>query len=661
MSSLETEVESSIPFHSRVLEVIRQKRIPEPFGPFHQESTYSPWVRSAYFVTLIDIIYNELGEKGKIELFRRFKPLIPPDFNDEDIAAYLTDPNREIHSLVNEALIEIGREILFENQKVELADRLYFEVYNKTVDPRTHTDWLFSLGQYLSKLPFIPSIFIWAAIGVGNDRMNNVQKFRWEELKVGFAKVLKTSDQRYLDMYLGYFGESIVGNEIRNHDNDSNLGALSAVPVFYKKSTAGVRVQEIQGAGYGERCYYLIKWNVQQLLVPLEWILERAFNNPFIQNRILRNWYYDALQQHQLDLQRLEQANLELRKTRKDMMIVFGRTGMESTMKGVTHEFNNQYITMDGAIAMMDRAKRRADMAYSSLLGMVLSEDERKLVDELIGKAADYKSEKFGYTDAQLIGKRRVLANYFKERGFVNDDDDLKAVLLLPFAKEDYDMVFELEQKYGVTVCNAIFDYLISTYQYYFNRQTVNAAKEVIGRITTSIRGYAGIMEGEIRPYAINEEIRHLVQLVDYRLRYNYPGIKIDVEEGDDLPTITSYANLNIALMCMLNNAVEAIGNQDGLIKIRTYRSSEILDTSAVDCICCEISDTGCGIQSEYMEKLFEPFFTTKPSGQGIGLGLFTAKDLVVGHHGGKINVQSEVGQGSTFRVYLPINYKPIK
>ena len=67
-----------------------------------------------------------------------------------------------------------------------------------------------------------------------------------------------------------------------------------------------------------------------------------------------------------------------------------------------------------------------------------------------------------------------------------------------------------------------------------------------------------------------------------------------------------------------------------------------------------DITDTGCGISEKNLQRIFDPFFTTKEVGRGTGLGLSVSHGIVKAH-GGSIEVESTVGKGSSFHVYLPV------
>jgi len=101
-------------------------------------------------------------------------------------------------------------------------------------------------------------------------------------------------------------------------------------------------------------------------------------------------------------------------------------------------------------------------------------------------------------------------------------------------------------------------------------------------------------------------------------------------------------------LMAILLNAVDAMPD-GGELRVRSRVDGE--RSAAV----VEVEDSGSGIPSEAIAKIFEPFYTTKPPGQGTGLGLSIAYGIV-SEHGGHIDVDSEVGAGTRFRVVLPLS-----
>ena len=137
-------------------------------------------------------------------------------------------------------------------------------------------------------------------------------------------------------------------------------------------------------------------------------------------------------------------------------------------------------------------------------------------------------------------------------------------------------------------------------------------------------------------------------------------GIELKVENAPDLWTVhADEAQLSNAIINLVVNARDAMPG-GGTVTIatanETVASAAALGTAimpAGDYVRVEVSDTGVGISKENQTKIFDPFFTTKPVGQGTGLGLATVYGIVK-QTGGFITVDSEVGRGTSFKIYLP-------
>jgi signal transduction histidine kinase len=111
---------------------------------------------------------------------------------------------------------------------------------------------------------------------------------------------------------------------------------------------------------------------------------------------------------------------------------------------------------------------------------------------------------------------------------------------------------------------------------------------------------------------------------------------------------VADFDQLQQVCLNLIINAIQAMP-EGGKLTIRTS-----IDNNQQ--VKIEVQDTGCGISPENMSKLFTPFFSTKGK-KGVGLGLAVAYGIVQRHHG-RIEVQSKVGEGTTFTIYLPLNYE---
>ena len=137
-------------------------------------------------------------------------------------------------------------------------------------------------------------------------------------------------------------------------------------------------------------------------------------------------------------------------------------------------------------------------------------------------------------------------------------------------------------------------------------------------------------------------------------------GVDLRLEHGADLwPVHADETQISNAIINLVVNARDAMP-KGGTVTIATANESveqaATLGTAimpAGDYVCITVSDTGIGITQEHLGKIFDPFFTTKPVGQGTGLGLATVYGIVK-QTGGFITVDSEIGKGTAFRIYLP-------
>ena len=142
---------------------------------------------------------------------------------------------------------------------------------------------------------------------------------------------------------------------------------------------------------------------------------------------------------------------------------------------------------------------------------------------------------------------------------------------------------------------------------------------------------------------------------------------KLETDYGRNLPMVRAdKSQLETAVMNLAVNARDAMRAQGGgLVRIKTGRCTHsecarlgYPGAPAGEYALIEVSDTGPGIAPEVQNKIFEPFFTTKPVGEGTGLGLATVYGIVK-QADGWIHMESEVGKGATFRIFLPVYHPP--
>ena len=169
-----------------------------------------------------------------------------------------------------------------------------------------------------------------------------------------------------------------------------------------------------------------------------------------------------------------------------------------------------------------------------------------------------------------------------------------------------------------------------------------------ISRIVSNLLAFSRQSKMEMKSLSLNQLIEKTLLLNSNLLKIN--GVKVEKRLDPNLPDLTgSEDQLQQVFMNFVSNATEVMEtNGEGLLSIETKHS--LADSK----IFVSFQDTGAGIPPENLSKLFEPFFTTKKKEKGVGLGLSVAYGIIQ-EHGGSIDVESEVGKGTTFKVEFPL------
>jgi signal transduction histidine kinase len=162
--------------------------------------------------------------------------------------------------------------------------------------------------------------------------------------------------------------------------------------------------------------------------------------------------------------------------------------------------------------------------------------------------------------------------------------------------------------------------------------------------LVAAVKSYAYMDRGELVETDVHEGLETTLTVLGHKLRHT--SIEISRDYDRSLPKLTVLGGeLNQVWTNLLDNAIQALG-QSGTIAITTSRDG--------DCVRVDIADDGPGIDPGVRERVFDPFFTTKEVGEGTGLGLDTARRIVVERHRGSIDLDSEPGR-TVFHVWLPL------
>jgi two-component system NtrC family sensor kinase len=213
------------------------------------------------------------------------------------------------------------------------------------------------------------------------------------------------------------------------------------------------------------------------------------------------------------------------------------------------------------------------------------------------------------------------------------------------------------------TLANKIdLEFLIEDLQKLLASMTIGT--ERIHNIVLSLRNFSRLDEAEFKVVDIHEGIENTLLILQYRLKDKSHSSPVEVIRNyGDLPLIRCYpGQLNQVFMNILSNAIDTlneVNSSRSYEEIKKNPSKITIQTSVTNSqgVKISISDNGAGIPEEVKSRIFDPFFTTKPVGKGTGLGLAISYQIIAEKHGGRLECNSIVGQGTEFIIEIPIQH----
>ncbi|MDP4027834.1 MAG: ATP-binding protein [Gallionella sp.] len=312
-------------------------------------------------------------------------------------------------------------------------------------------------------------------------------------------------------------------------------------------------------------------------------------------------------------------------------------SGYVGTMTDLT-ELKHAEIEAQQRMVELTRANaelRELNAKLAQAQNQLMQSEKMASIGMLAAGVAHEINNPMGYIQSNL----GALETYIKKFLAVLDAYE-KVELSMPDKNELFAGLAELKKDWEIAYLKQDVVALLSE-----SHEGVDRVKSIV----ESLKDFSRIdIEEKWRQEDIHHGLDSTLGVIWNELKYKCEVAK---EYGVLPPVECLLAQLNQVFMNLLVNAAQAIETH-GTITIRTGHEG--------DKVWVEVRDTGKGIPPEDIPHLFDPFFTTKPVGKGTGLGLSVSYSIVEKHHG-KIEVHSETGKGSTFRVWLPVRQPDVE
>jgi signal transduction histidine kinase len=271
----------------------------------------------------------------------------------------------------------------------------------------------------------------------------------------------------------------------------------------------------------------------------------------------------------------------------------------------------------------------------------VLTPDQLEAVATLAGEALEERREAPHLSPLEVSDREEELADWLDDHG-VEDGWDIASTLVS--AGLTVAWAERLAEVVPAPNVGAALTYPVRALE---TDSLLDEISEAVGRISgllASAKQYTQMDRAPLQTFDVHAGLDATLTMLGHKLTED---IQVVRDYDRSLPLLVAFpAELNQVWTNLIDNAVDAMDGR-GTLTVRTRAAGD-------DRLMVEIGDTGPGVPSEIRSRVFEPFFTTKEIGRGTGLGLDIAWRIVVGRHGGEIQLESVPGD-NRFQIVLPL------
>jgi signal transduction histidine kinase len=330
-----------------------------------------------------------------------------------------------------------------------------------------------------------------------------------------------------------------------------------------------------------------------------------------------------------------------LRSTEATLMQREKLASLGTLAAGLAHELNNPAAAIRRSSEHLRQVFDEWQRRTAALSSLALAPDQVQRLTAVKASVSDC-----GVASADAVAcsfEEMRLTDWLEERG-VSDPWDV-APALVPFGWS-VERVQGLAEEFPGDAFEPVLRWVAAGLAGQGLLQEIQRSAVAISDIVRAVKTYAYLDQAPVQEVDLRASLEDTLVILKHQLR---EGVTVRREFAPDLPRIEAYASeLNQVWTNLIANAVQAMGGK-GTLELKAARAGDYVEVT--------VTDDGPGIDPALGARIFDPFFTTKAPGEGSGLGLHIAYNIVVNKHGGRIEYESRPGRTS-FRITLPVRLR---